>query len=436
MKNKVRVSEYYLPLMKNVSSEVKLRSHKYSLRAGLVKQCGAGLYSWLPLGLKVLRNIENIIRQELDYMGMHEMLMPCIQLAKLWEESGRYSDYGKELLKFKDRHDNELLFGPTNEEVITAIVRDDLASYKQLPKILYHIQWKFRDEIRPRFGLMRAREFLMKDAYSFDIDQQSARLSYNKVYQSYLRIFKRLGLNPIPCRANAGVIGGSLNHEFHITTTEGGEGKIFYPEEMKELVDTFCKIDPSDEHAISAIIERLQKLDCFTEECSSSSAENNSRISTAQGIEVGHIFLFGEKYSAPMQARFSDRSGNKKNFYMGSYGIGISRLLAAIIEVHSDDKGIIWPESVTPFKVGLINLHEESYGFASEIFSKLDSVIYDDTNDSQGVKFARMDLIGVPFQIIVGKNALVDGTVELKFRLDSKRENRNFNELISFFSHT
>ncbi|ACT69349.1 proline--tRNA ligase [Neorickettsia risticii] len=436
MKNKARVSEYYLPLMKNVSGEVKLRSHKYSLRAGLVKQCGAGLYSWLPLGLKVLKNIESIIRQELDSMGMHEMLMPCIQLAKLWEESGRYSDYGRELLKFKDRHDNELLFGPTNEEVITAIVRDDLASYKQLPKILYHIQWKFRDEIRPRFGLMRAREFLMKDAYSFDVDQQSARISYNKVYQSYLRIFKRLGLNPIPCRANAGVIGGSLNHEFHITTTEGGEGKIFYPEEIGELVDEFCKIDPSDEHAVSVMTAKLQELSCFTEECNSSSIEDDNRICAAQGIEVGHIFLFGEKYSAPMQARFSDRDGMKKNFYMGSYGIGISRLLAAIIEVYSDDKGIIWPESIAPFKVGLINLHEESCGLAEEIFSKLDSVIYDDTTDSQGVKFARMDLIGVPFQIIVGKNAIIDGTVELKCRLDSKRESCNFNELISGFRYT
>ncbi|AHX11303.1 proline--tRNA ligase [Neorickettsia helminthoeca str. Oregon] len=433
MKDKVRISEYYLPLLKEVSSEVKLRSHKYALRAGLVKQCGSGLYSWLPLGLRVLKNIEAIIRQELDDRGMLEMLMPCIQTAKLWEESGRYSDYGKELLKFRDRHDNEMLFGPTNEEVITSIVRDSITSYKQLPKILYHIQWKFRDEIRPRFGLMRAREFLMKDAYSFDVDEQSARLSYDKVYQAYLRIFNRLGLNPIPCRADAGVIGGNLNHEFHIATDAGGECSIFYPSEVESLVQEFCNTDPGDAAAVKAMTARLQALDCFTDECKDSKDRVMEMISTKQGIEVGHIFLFGDKYSLPMKAQFLDKDGNRSNFYMGSYGIGISRLLAAIIEVHSDEKGIIWPESITPFKVGLINLHQESAALAENLFANLNNVIYDDTLDSQGVKFARMDLIGAPFQIIVGKRSLETGIVNLKYRLDSSEESCIPDELVLRF---
>jgi prolyl-tRNA synthetase len=414
MENKVRISNYYLPLLKDVSKDVKLISHQYSLRAGLIRQCGSGIYTWLPLGLRIIRNIEKIIREELNKEGLIEILMPCVQQADVWKESGRYDDYGKEMLKFKDRHDHEMLFGPTNEELITKIARETISSYKQLPKILYHMQWKFRDEIRPRFGLMRAREFLMKDAYSFDLDPSSAKLSYDKIYKTYLKIFKRIGVDVIPCKADSGAIGGNLNHEFHLITSGSGESKIFYDKKIINLIEDFHTID-SDHNKTNDIISELQNTEAFTEELHNSESKNPNIIS-ANGIEVGHIFYFADKYSKCLKAQVSDEHGKLNNLYMGSYGIGISRLVAAIIEANHDKNGIIWPKEIAPFKYGLINLHDESREVAENLFKSLDNVIYDDTKDSAGEKFSRMDLIGIPIQIIVGKNFFKNNSFEIKYR--------------------
>lgn len=414
MDNRIRVSNYYLPLLKDVSKDVKLTSHKYSLRAGLIKQCGSGIYSWLPLGLKVMRNIEKIVREEHDREGLIEMLMPCVQQADLWKESGRYDDYGKEMLRFKDRHEHEMLFGPTNEEMITKIARETITSYKQLPKILYHIQWKFRDEIRPRFGLMRAREFLMKDAYSFDLNQENAKLSYDKMYKIYLRIFKRIGVSVIPCKADSGAIGGNLNHEFHLLTNGEGESKIYYNQGITNAIEEFHKADCEGESTDEAIL-KLQNVISFTDDLYKPEFQN-ANLASANSIEVGHIFYFGDKYSKALKAQVLDDQGKLTNIHMGSYGIGISRLVAAIIEANHDENGIIWPSDIAPFRYGLINLHEESRQVADNIFKSLNNVIYDDTSDSPGEKFSRMDLIGIPIQIIVSKNFFKTNTFEVKYR--------------------
>jgi prolyl-tRNA synthetase len=416
---KVKISEYYLPLLKNVSSDIKLISHQYSVRAGLIKQCSSGIYTWLPLGLRVLQKIQNIVRQELSKAGFIEILMPCIQSADIWKESGRYNSYGNEMLKIKDRHKNEVLFGPTNEELITNVIKGDIKSYKDLPKIFWQMQWKFRDEIRPRFGLMRAREFLMKDGYGFFEDQDCAKQYYDKMYQIYLNIFKKLGVDVVPCRADAGAIGGHVNHEFHVVTKNNAEGKIFYDTKLPELIKEFHNTDQANADAILKLVNKMQTTYSATEE-KEQAPNNQSDIQTANGIEVGHIFSFGDKYSGCANAVFVDKKGNKKPFYMGSYGIGISRLVAAIIEANHDKRGIVWPKNVSPFSVGLINLDNNACGIASKIFENLDDIIYDDTDQSSGTKFACMDLLGIPTQIIVGKNTLKNNTVEIKYRATDK----------------
>ncbi len=410
-KKNVRISEYFLPLLKEVSDDIKLDSHKYSLRSALIKQCGSGIYTWLPLGLRVMNNISNIIKEEMEISGSIELLMPCIQQAELWKTSGRFDDYGKEMLKMQDRHGSEMLFGPTNEELITNLVKGCIKSYKELPKNLYHIQWKFRDEIRPRFGLMRGREFLMKDAYSFAETEEMAIRQYDDMFATYLRIFKRLGLDVVVSKADTGPIGGDLSHEFHLVTKSGAENAIYYDPELTNLINIFHN---SSKENCYETINQIKKTYSVVEELHTD--QNKDNLCVTKGIEVGHIFYFGNKYSKAMNATFLQNDGKEEFFYMGSYGIGISRLVAAIIEYSHDDKGIIWPKEVSPFKFGLINLNSNALYISENIFSNINNVLYDDTEDSAGMKFSKMDLIGIPYQIIVGKNSLSTGTVEIKER--------------------
>ncbi|OEY86858.1 proline--tRNA ligase, partial [Wolbachia pipientis] len=381
------LSKYYLPTLKEAPSDAGIISHKYSLRAGLIKQVVSGIYTWLPLGLKVLQNIEYIIREEMEKSGAIEILMPCIQPASLWQESGRYNDYGEEMLRINDRGQRNMLFGPTHEEVAIDLIRNVVKSYKSLPLYLYQIQWKFRDELRPRFGVMRGREFLMKDAYSFDIDYENAINSYNLMYKTYIKIFKRIGLTPIGVRADTGPIGGNLSHEFHILANTG-ESTLYYDNEFVKLLE--------DEE-----IESLRHIYAVADDMYNieSCPISQERLKISKGIEVGHIFYFGDKYSQPMKANITLKSGENVNIHMGSYGVGVSRLVGAIIEVFHDSKGIIWPEAVAPFKIGLINLHhrtEKCTKIANELYKAFggNTVLYDDLEESTGIKFARMDLIG------------------------------------------
>jgi len=383
------------------------------LRSGMIRQSASGIYSWLPLGLKVLKNIENIVRFNMDASGFVELLMPCVQDAGLWRESGRFDVYGREMLSFKDRHDHDLLFGPTNEELITDIVRNSFQSYKELPKVLYQIQWKFRDEIRPRFGVMRGREFLMKDAYSLDIDMESAINTYDQMFVAYMRTFKDLGLNAIPLAADPGEIGGELSHEFHVVA-DTGESTLYYDKKFDILEDT-----------LAGDITLLKSLYAATEEKHDPEKcpLNKSELSVRKGIEVGHIFNFGDKYSKAMNATVNDSNGKRVPIQMGSYGIGISRLVAAIIEVSHDERGIIWPIQVAPFKASIINLNikddkcnEISNDLYNQFVNKNIDILYDDTSDSAGAKFAIHDLIGSPWQIIVGPKKAGSDLVELKHR--------------------
>jgi prolyl-tRNA synthetase len=408
----MRLSRYFLPILKENPTEATITSHRLMLRAGMVRQLNSGLYNWLPLGLKVLRNIEQVVRREMDQAGALELLMPCIQPAELWQESGRYDDYGKEMLRITDRHDRSLLFGPTNEEVVTDIFRQNIKSYN-------HIQWKFRDEIRPRFGVMRGREFLMKDAYSFDSDFESAKVSYNRMYETYLRIFKALGLSAIPVNANSGAIGGSLSHEFHIVA-DTGESEIFYDAAFDELAKSPTVDIAAMQGLYAAADEKHVPAECPIPV---------ERLRSRRGIEVGHIFYFGTKYSAAMNAKITNNQGEQVLAEMGSYGIGVSRLVGAIIEASHDERGIIWPEEVAPFKVGIINLKIESdecTKIADAMYEALTargiSVLYDDTKDSAGSKFATQDLIGTPWQISIGPRGVAAGTVELKERRTGEKE--------------
>ena len=424
----MRLSRYFLPTLKNTPSEAQIASHRLMLRAGMIRQSSSGVYSWLPLGLRVLKKIENIVREEQNSIGCHEVLMPTIQPADLWQKSGRYDDYGPEMLRIVDRHKRDMLYGPTNEEQITEIFAGSVHSYRELPQILYHIQWKFRDEVRPRFGVMRGREFLMKDAYSFDIDKESARRSYNKMFVSYLKTYERLGLKAIPMAADTGPIGGDMSHEFLILA-ETGESEIACHRDFIEM--SLANEDIDFEGNLKPIVDRFTTKYAATDEMRDFEAEKalGDDLVTARGIEVGHIFNFGTKYSKPMGASVAGPDGKDIDVEMGSYGIGVSRLVGGIIESSHDENGIIWPDSVSPFEVGVINLKvgdADCDKACDDIYKTLleqgKDVIYDDRDARAGAKFADADLIGVPWQIILGPRGLKNGVVELKNRKSGERE--------------
>jgi prolyl-tRNA synthetase len=428
----MRLSRYFLPLLKETPAEAQIVSHRYMLRAGMARQSAAGIYTWLPLGHRVLKKIEQIVREEQDRSGAIEVLMPTIQSADLWKKSERYEAYGKEMLRITDRHEREMLYGPTNEELITDIFSKEVKSYRDLPKNLYHIQWKFRDEVRPRFGVMRGREFLMKDAYSFDLDYAASRLAYNKMFIAYLRTFARMGLKAIPMEAETGPIGGNLSHEF-IVLAETGESRVFCDRDFLDF-DVLAKpIDYADEGAVNGVVERFTKLYARTDEKHDGALFEKEvpeqRRYEGRGIEVGHIFYFGTKYSQPLGAKVTGPDGKEVAVHMGSYGIGVSRLVGGIIEASHDAAGCIWPESVAPFKVGLIALRPDdkvAAQFADKLYAALTAAnvetLYDDVDERPGAKFAAMDLIGLPWQLIVGPRGVKAGTVEMKERKTGKRE--------------
>ena len=424
----MKFSSFFSPTLKNIPVEAEIISHQLMIRAGMIKQASAGIYSWLPLGLKVLKKIEHIVRDEQNKAGAIEVLMPTIQSADLWIKSGRYEEYGKEMLRIQDRSGREMLYGPTNEELITDIFQSYITSYKDLPKNLYHIQWKFRDEVRPRFGVMRGREFLMKDNYSFDLTEEESKISYNKMFTAYIKTFLRMGLTPISLRAETGPIGGNLSHEFQILA-KTGESTLYYDKDLE-------KIDPETINP-----DKLQSYYAAVDDLHD---EKNCPISKEQlkiskGIEVGHIFYFGTKYSEKLSAFVQNNKGKKTAVHMGSYGIGISRLVGAIIEAFHDDKGIKWPISVAPFHVSLINLMIDDKACAkmTNIMyekisnSKLD-VLYDDRDCSIGKKLSDNDLIGIPYQVIIGKRDLKDNIVQLKNRLNNETKKISPEEALNF----
>ena len=421
----MRLSRYFLPILRENPKEAEIVSHRLMLRAGMIRQESAGIYAWLPLGLRVLNKINAIVREEQNRSGAIELLMPTIQSADLWRESGRYEAYGKEMLRIQDRHERDMLFGPTNEEMITEIFRAYVKSYKDLPLNLYHIQWKFRDEVRPRFGVMRGREFLMKDAYSFDLDEAGARHSYNRMFTAYLRTFARLGLKAIPMRADTGPIGGDLSHEF-IVLASTGESQVFCHKDFLDFEVPPASIDFDDARTMQGVFDKWTSRYAATEEMHDAAKFEGlpeaARVS-ARGIEVGHIFYFGTKYSEPMRAVVNGPDGKETPVQMGSYGIGPSRLVAAIIEASHDDNGIVWPETVAPFKVGLANLKvgdAATDAACADLYAKLNSAgvdtLYDDRDERPGAKFATLDLIGLPWQVIVGPKGLAEGKLEVKNR--------------------
>ena len=423
-------SNYFIPTQKEKPIDAKIPSHQLMIRSGMIKQESAGIYSWLPIGLKVLKKIEKIVREEQEKAGAIEILMPTLQSSELWSESGRYDSYGDEMLRITDRHSRTLVYGPTNEEQVTEIFRKYIKSYKSLPLNLFHIQWKFRDEVRPRFGVMRGREFLMKDAYSFDLNQEEAKLSYYKMFIAYLKTFKRLGLNAIPVAADSGPIGGNLSHEFSIVA-ETGESEIFCDRNLLEI-DIDENIYNSNDKIISVVENYLNFYsatdDKHDEKKFNNLVSKNNQVN-GRGIEVGHIFSFGDKYSNPMKASISGSDGKISDVFMGSYGIGVSRLVAAIIETSNDEKGIIWPTSVAPFLVNIINLKNKDDNCKNkclEIHNNLakndiESII-DDRDESAGKKFSDSDLIGFPVTIIVGPRELENGNVEIKFRKEGSNQ--------------
>lgn len=417
----MRRTNYFIPTLRDTPKDAQIESHRLMLRAGMIQQASAGIYSWLPLGYRSLKKIEQIVREEQDAAGAQELLMPTLQSADLWKESGRYQDYGKELLRITDRHDRDMLYGPTNEEQITEIFRTHVKSYKSLPMNLYHIQWKFRDEVRPRFGVMRGREFLMKDAYSFDLDYHHAVKSYNKMFLAYLKTYERMGLKAIPMMADSGPIGGDMSHEF-VILAETGESAVFYQKDwfenknlnalektvnLQNLVDGYLS-------KYAATEEKHDPSKCPVDE--------KDLIST-RGIEVGHIFYFGTKYSEALGAKITGPDGDETPVHMGSYGVGVSRLVGAVIEASHDEKGIVWPETVAPFRVGLVNIKSDDkkcVEVCEDIYSsfnqtKLD-ILYDDRDERAGAKFNDMDLIGLPWQVIVGPRGIKTGRLELKNR--------------------
>jgi prolyl-tRNA synthetase len=426
----MRLSRYFLPLLRETPKEAEIASHRLMLRSGMVRQEAAGIYAWLPLGLRVLRKIEDIVRQEQNRAGAIELLMPTLQLADLWRESGRYDAYGPEMLRITDRHEREMLYGPTNEEMITEIFRSAVRSYKDLPLNLYHIQWKFRDEQRPRFGVMRGREFLMKDAYSFDVDEATARRSYDKMFVAYLRTFARMGLKAIPMAAETGPIGGDLSHEF-IILAETGESGVYC---NRDVLDLAAPADDVDYHGdLTPIIRQWTSLYAATEDVHDPvrferEVPADKRVHT-RGIEVGQVFYFGTKYSSPMKALVAGPDGVERPVHAGSYGVGVSRLVGAIIEAFHDDAGIKWPEPVAPFRVVILNLKQGSAdtdAACEQLYGALSArgidVLYDDLDQRPGAKFATADLIGIPFQVMVGPRGLAEGKIEVKRRADGSRE--------------
>lgn len=447
----MKLSKYFLPTVRTTSENTFLKSHEYSIRAGLVKQSVSGIYSWLPLGYRVLNKITQVIDIEMEKIGCSKLLMPCIQQASLWKETGRYNDYGEEMLCFKDRHNNEILFGPTHEEVATDIVRSSLQSYKELPISFYQIQWKFRDEIRPRFGLLRTREFLMKDGYSFDQDFESAERTYNKMYAAYLHIFKNLNLEVVVAQADSGPIGGSLTHEFHIISKSGAEDSIFFDEKLIQETEKFLSIkadenfyDSDDlQHMIRSLRNNKSYTNdlCQTIQKSNANLDIKNNIINKKGIEVGHIFHFGTKYSSVMNASFLNRNNRLEHCLMGSYGIGVSRLVGAIIESNHDERGIIWTNATSPFKTMVINLNKATAELAYKIYSILNTnnsqqnsdVLYDDTDKSIGTKLTLADLIGIPTQIIIGKTAITDNKLEIKDRRTNQKTYVDIDEWLAQF---
>jgi prolyl-tRNA synthetase len=427
----MRWSRAFLPVLKETPADAQIVSHKLMLRAGLVRQTAAGIYAWLPLGFRVLQKIEQIVREEQDRAGALEMLMPTLQSAELWRESGRYDAYGPEMLRIRDRHEREMLYGPTNEEMITALFRDEVKSYRDLPRTLYHIQWKFRDEVRPRFGVMRGREFLMKDAYSFDLDEAGARQSYYTQMLAYLRTFQRMGIQAVPMKAASGPIGGDLSHEF-IVLAPTGESEVFYDAAFEEIDWHREDLAYGDESGLEQLFTQVTSTYAATDETHdetrwSAVAEDKRR--TGRGIEVGHIFYFGDKYSASMGLKVSGRDGSMVTPMMGSYGIGVSRLVGAVIEASHDEDGIIWPEAVAPWRVGIVTMRaddEASTRAADALYTQLIGAgvetLYDDRDERGGVKLGSMDLIGLPWQLIVGPRGIASGTVELKQRATGERE--------------
>ena len=429
-----------MPTLKENPADAQIVSHRYMMRSGMIRQSSAGIYSWLPLGLRVLKKIEQIVREEQNFAGCQELLMPTIQPATIWRESGRYEDYGKEMLRITDRHEREMLYGPTNEELITEIFRGSVHTYKDLPKLLYHIQWKFRDEVRPRFGVMRGREFLMKDTYSFDLNFDEAKKTYNKMFVSYLRTFARMGLRAIPMAADSGPIGGDMSHEFLILA-DTGESEVFCHKDILSFDLPKDNIDYNED--FQPIVDKWTELYAATDEKHNLSQESllAEDLVSARGIEVGHIFYFGTKYSKAMNALISSPSGQEIPVEMGSYGIGISRLVAGIIEASHDDDGIIWPESVAPFDIGIINLssgNESCDSACEDLYFRLGNagldVLYDERDERAGVKFANMDLIGLPWQIIAGPRGIKNGVIELKNRATGEKDEMTLNSVLNKFS--
>jgi prolyl-tRNA synthetase len=427
----MRLSRFFLPILRETPKEAEIVSHRLMLRAGMIRQEAAGIYAFLPLGHRVLAKICGVVREEQDRAGAIEMLMPTIQPAELWRESGRYDVYGKEMLRIADRHERDMLYGPTNEEMITEIFRAYVRSYKDLPLTLYHLQWKFRDEIRPRFGTMRSREFLMKDAYSFDVDQPGARHSYNRMFIAYLRTFARMGLKAIPMLADTGPIGGNLSHEFIILASTG-ESEVYCHRDYLDFEVPHSDVDFEDAAGLQKTVDTWTTLYAATSEkhdpIAFAALPEASRVS-ARGIEVGHIFYFGTKYSEPMKAVVAGPDGGERPVHMGSYGIGPTRLVAAVIEAFHDEAGIKWPDSIAPFRAIILNLKQgaaQTDAASAEIYAGLKArgvdVLYHDLDERPGSKFAAADLIGIPWQILVGPKSLAEGKVELKRRADGTRE--------------
>jgi prolyl-tRNA synthetase len=436
----MRLSKYFMPILRHDPKEAEIVSHRLMLRTGMIRQESAGIYSWLPLGHRVLRKIEQIVREEQNRAGAIEVLMPTIQSADLWRKSGRYDEYGKEMLRITDRHDRDMLYGPTNEEMITDIFKSGVQSYKDLPRNLYHIQWKFRDEVRPRFGIMRGREFLMKDAYSFDMSAEEGKHSYNKMFLAYLRTFQRMGLTAIPMRADTGPIGGDLSHEF-LVLADTGESAVFFDRSYLEIDWRQETVDQDDVAGLQSAIDGFTAHYAATDEIHDTAEfeklPGDQRVE-GRGIEVGHIFFFGTKYSKPLECLVQGPDGKAVPVHSGSYGVGVSRLAAGIIEASHDDDGIIWPQEVAPFDVGLINLKVgdgDTDRACEKIYNELTNagleVLYDDTDNRAGGKFASMDMIGLPWQVIAGPRGLKDGQVEVKNRKTGERKSVGLDEAIT-----